>query len=247
MYIITLLCLVFNLFNHVSAAPIEIMSSQYNDTLTVRKVDDFTISGKGDFSGWEKIGWSNLAKLDTGSINYESKFKMLYSATGIYLLFSGEDNKITTKVYNDFEAIYNGDVFEAFFLPVPQKPVYFEYEVNQLSRELILTLSKINNQLYSWMPKYPVEESRKPIKKMVNVLGGNAEVGGIITGWTAEVYIPYTILGLLPENPPASGTVWNANFCRLDYDGGKMIKYSWTPTIVKSFHEIEKFRSIKFE
>jgi len=46
--------------------------------------------------------------------------------------------------------------------------------------------------------------------------------------------------------PPSSGTTWNANFYRLDYDSGKMIKYSWMP-IDHSFHEFEKFKPIKFE
>jgi hypothetical protein len=215
--------------------------------LVVRACKDFTISSKGDNPEWNKTKWINLHKLDTGGRHYESKFKILYSSTGIYLLFSGEDDKITTRDYNDFEAIYNGDVFEAFFLPVPKTPVYFEYEVNQLSKELILTLSKVDSQLYSWAPRYPSLDSRKPIKKMVDVVGGKIEVGGDIKSWTAEVFFPYSILGLLPNIPPPRGSVWKANFCRLDYDSDKMIKYSWSPTIVKSFHEIEKFQSIKFE
>jgi len=172
---------------------------------------------------------------------------MLYSTTGIYVLFMGEDNKITTKAYNDFEAIYNGDVFEVFLHPVPKNAVYFEYEINQLNKELILTLSKTNNQLYSWAPRYPSLKDRKPIKKMVDVIGDEIKVGGSIKEWSAEIFFPYTILGLLPNVPPISGTVWNANFCRLDYDSGNMIKYSWSPTIQKSFHELDKFQSIKFE
>jgi hypothetical protein len=215
--------------------------------ISVVQASDFTINGKGDNAEWGKANWNNMTKLDTGGRNYESKFKIIYSTTGIYVLFSGEDDKITTKEYNDFEEIYNGDVFEVFFLPTPSSPVYFEYEINQMGRELILTLSKTSTQLYSWAPKYPLVEERKPIKKQVNVTGGKAEVGGLIKAWTAEVFLPYTILSLIPNIPPASGTVWMANFCRLDYDGGKMIKYSWSPTIQRSFHEIEKFPPIKFQ
>ncbi len=217
------------------------------NSLTVFRCKDFTITGRGNDPEWDKANWTNLAKLDKGGKNYESKFKMLYSTTGIYVLFTGEDNKITTKAYNDFEAIYNGDVFEVFLHPVPKNAVYFEYEINQLNKELILTLSKTNNQLYSWAPRYPSLEDRKPIKKMVDVIGDEIKVGGSIKEWSAEIFFPYTILGLLPNVPPISGTVWNANFCRLDYDSGNMIKYSWSPTIQKSFHELDKFQSIKFE
>ncbi|MGI8634713.1 MAG: carbohydrate-binding family 9-like protein, partial [Segetibacter sp.] len=212
------------------------------DYLKVLKCTDFTVTGRGDNAEWSKAVWNNLSKLDTGGRSYESRFKILYSATGLYLLFSGEDDKITTTNYKDFEDIYNGDVFEAFFLPNRKAPVYFEYEINQLSREIILTLSKVNNQLYSWSPRYPAAEDKKPVKKQVTVVGENVEVGSVIKSWIAEVFIPYTILGLLPGVPPAAGTTWYANFCRIDYDSGKMIKYSWTPTIAKSFHEIEKFQ-----
>jgi hypothetical protein len=215
--------------------------------LTVFRCTDFTITGKGNNAEWDKANWKTLTKLDTGGRNYESKFKMLYSATGIYVLFTGEDDKITTKAYNDFEAIYNGDVFEVFLHPVPKTAVYFEYEINQLNKELILTLSKVNNQLYSWAPRYPSAEERKPIKKMVDVTGEKIEVGSSIRTWSAEMFFPYTILGLLPGIPPISGTTWNANFCRLDYDSGNMIKYSWSPGIQRSFHELDKFQSIKFE
>jgi hypothetical protein len=217
------------------------------NSLIIFRCKDFPITGKGSHPEWNKANWTNLTKLDTGGNNYESKFKILYSTTGIYVLFNAEDDRITTKAYNDFEAIYNGDVFEVFFHPTPTTPVYFEYEINQLNKELILTLSKTNNQLYSWAPRYPSLEDRKPIKKMVNVIGEEIQVGGSIKSWSAEVFFPYTILGLLPNVPPISGTVWNANFCRLDYDSGNMVKYSWSPTIQKSFHELDKFQSIKFE
>ncbi|HEX8357293.1 MAG TPA: carbohydrate-binding family 9-like protein [Segetibacter sp.] len=215
--------------------------------LLVKKCNDFSVTGLGNSPEWKKAEWTHLTKLDSGGINYESKYKILYSALGIYVLFYGEDDKITTKDYKDFEAIYNGDVFEIFFHPSAETPVYFEYEVNQLSRELILTLSKTGERLYSWAPKYPTAEERKPVKKAVSVTGDTPQVGSSLKNWTAEVFIPYEIMGILPNTPPKSGTIWNANFCRLDYDSGNMIKWSWSPRIQKSFHEIDKFLSIQFE
>lgn len=230
-----------------SAAGREEFKTVAADPLPVFKATDFVVTGKGDNAEWNKASWNSLVKLDTGGRSYESKFKILYSGTGIYVLFKGEDDKITTRDYKDFEAIYNGDVFEVFFHPNPEVPVYFEYEINALRKELILTLSKTNNQLFSWSPRYPNTEDRRPIKRMVNVEGEKVEVDAPIKTWTAEVFLPYTILGLLPGLPPQKGTIWNANFCRLDYDSGNMIKYSYSPTIKRSFHELDKFLSIKFE
>jgi hypothetical protein len=82
---------------------------------------------------------------------------------------------------------------------------------------------------------------------MVEIQGGKREIKGKITAWSAEIFLSYKSMGLLPNVPPISGALWNANFCRLDYDTGKMIKWSWSPTIEKSFHELKKFRVIKFE
>jgi hypothetical protein len=67
--------------------------------------------------------------------------------------------------------------------------------------------------------------------KKTKVFGGPLQRGGTITSWMAEVFLSHNSLGLRPEVPPKSGTVWNANFCRLDHDTGKMIKWSWTPDI----------------
>lgn len=222
-------------------------AQKMQEALLVRKCNDFSVTGKGNNPEWNKAGWNNLSKLDAGGKNYQSKFRIIYSATGIYVLFYGEDDKITTKPYKDFEDIYNGDVFEVFFHPKPQTPVYFEYEINHLSKELILTLSKSEGQPTSWIPANYNHSNEKAVKRMVNVEGEKTEIGATIKSWSAELFFPYSILGLLPGVPPDSGTVWNANFCRLDYDSGQMIKYSWSPAIQVSFHEIDKFRSLKFE
>ena len=215
--------------------------------LLVKKCNDFSLTGKGNDPEWSKTEWSPLTKLDEGGKLNVSKFKILYSATGIYVLFQGDDEKITTKPYKDFESIFNGDVFEVFFHTDPEAAVYFEYEVNHLGKELILTISNINNKFLGWIPRNNEGVHRTGIQKQVEVVGGKKEIDSSINSWSAEIFFPYSGLGLLPKVPPASGTQWNANFCRLDYDTGSMIKWSWTPSIKKSFHELDKFRSIKFE
>ena len=218
-----------------------------NPTIVVRKCADFTITGKGNDTEWSKTEWHQLTKLDNDGKTNATRFKILYSSTGIYVLFQGDDEKITTKSYKDFESIFNGDVFEVFFHPNPEVKVYFEYEVNHLGKELILAISSINGKFSSWIPRHNEGVHRTGIQKMVDVVGGSKEIGSTISSWSAEIFFSYNGLGLLPEVPPTSGTIWNANFCRLDYDTGSMIKWSWTPSIDKSFHELDKFRSIKFE
>ena len=213
----------------------------------VKKCDDFIINGKGDNAAWGKTSWGVMTKLDPEGKAYVSRFKILYTAKGIYLLFAGEDNKITTKDYKDYEEIYDGDVFEVFFHPVKDKPQYFEYEINQLDKELILTLVHGQGSNIAWAPWPPEYRNKRVVKKMVEVQGGKKQVNGIIRSWSAELFFPYSIFGLLPDSPPQSGTSWDANFCRIDYDSGKQVEWSWSKTITDNFHDLDKLGSLLFE
>lgn len=212
--------------------------------LLVRKCADFNLTGKGDNHEWSMTEWNYLKKLDSSSKIYSSKFKILYSAKGIYVLFNGDDDKISTEYAKDFEDLFKADVFEVFFHTDPETPVYFEYEINQLNKELVLLVTKVNGKFHGWMP-WHYEKERK-IKKMVNVVGGKKIANAKITSWSAELFFPYELFTPLGNVPPTSGTLWNANFYRLDYDSGKMIRWAWGP-VQNSFHELEKFRPIKFE
>jgi len=213
--------------------------------LTILKCKDFDPTGKGNNAEWKKAGWNIMSKITPGGKDYETKFKIMYSPKGIYILINGEDDKITTQYDKDFGQLYNADVFEVFFHPNPQIPAYFEYEVNALNKELVLMLDKSNGKNSSGAPKNYENERR--VKKNVDVVGGKMEMNSSIKSWSAELFYPYELLSNLENVPPKSGTIWNINVCRLDYDTGTKVKWSWTPTIVNTFHELDKFRSFKFE
>ncbi len=214
------------------------------EPLLVHKCHDFDITGDGRNPEWDKASWTPLAKLDTAGKNYETRFRILYSETGIYLIFYGEDDRITTKFDKDFEDLFKGDVFEVFFHPDIKTPLYLEYEVNPLNRELVLLIPHLKDRMFGWIPWH--YEKERLVKKMVNITGGKMEAGASVRSWTAELFFPYSLFRPLNNVPPVSGTEWNANFYRLDYDTGKTVKWAWTP-IKDSFHEFEKFQSIRFE
>jgi hypothetical protein len=212
--------------------------------LIVRYCTDFTITGKGENPEWQKTKWTNLTRIDQAGKEHETKFKILYSANGVYVLFSGQDETITSTFNNDFEDLYKGDVFEVFFYPEPARPVYFEYEISPLNKELVLLISKQNGKYTRWMPWHYNEQNK--VVKNVAIQGGAMKSGSNIQGWSAELFFPYQILVPVMNTRPVSGVRWNANFCRLDYDSGKMTKWSWSPIKV-SFHEVEKYFSLQFE
>jgi len=212
--------------------------------LIVYRCTDFTVTGKGENQEWQKAPWMALNKIDKAAKEYDSKFKIMYSLSGIYVLFAGEDEKITSDFTNDFENLYEADVFEVFFHPEPAQTIYFEYEISPLDKELVLLIPNMNGKFMGWIPWNYV--GKKKVVKKVNIVGGQMNPNASIKGWSAELFFPYELFDPLINVPPKSGMRWNANFCRLDYDGGKSVAWSWSPVKV-SFHEFKKFYPIQFE
>ena len=214
------------------------------ETLTVNQCKDFLLNGKGDNVEWEKAEWTEMSLLSDADEKYETKFKMLYSETGIYVLGFCEDNMITTNFVVDQDDLWEGDVFEVFLHTDPSNPVYFEYEINPLNTELVLLIPNNEGAYMGWAP-WHYEGDRK-VKKAVEILNGKAEPGEKINRWTAEMFFPYALFKGLKNVPPLPGTEWKGNFYRMDYDTGKRISWGWAP-IGKSFHEYKKYRSIIFK
>ena len=232
-------------FYYAGSANTIIEKLSVTDTpLIVHTCTDFIVNGDGENPEWQKAQWVSLNKIDKGGKEYVSKFKILYSATGLYVLFSGEDDRITSSYKNDFDDLFNADVFEVFFHPYPSEAVYFEYEISPLNKELVLLILNRNGKFGGWMP-WHYKDKNKVIKN-VSISGGRRKPGASIKLWTAELFFPYSLLNPLLNVPPVSGMRWNANFCRLDYDSGSMIKWTWSPVKV-SFHEIENYFPIVFE
>ena len=221
----------------------KVTANNSDSPLVVRKCIDFTITGKGDNPEWQKTPWVSLTKIDTGGKEDKTQFKIMYSPTGIYVLFNGDDEKITSNFQHDGDDLFDADVFEVFFHPVPSTPIYFEYEVSPLDKELVLLITNKKGKFSAWLPWYKVE---KRAQKKVIITGGKMIPNAPSKAWAAELFFPYQLIDPLVAESPKSGMRWNANFCRLDYDSGKMIKFSWSPIKV-AFHEFEKYRSIQFE
>lgn len=171
---------------------------------------------------------------------YPTHFRMLHSKRGIHVSIQGRDSKVTSTHRNDGEELYLGDVFEVFLHPEPSTPVYFEYEVNAHDRELVLLVPNLGGRLLGWLP-WTYEGGRKVVKRVRIDKEGEG-----MTGWSVELLIPYALMSPLENTPPVRGAVWHANVCRLDYDFGRMMKWSWSP-VKRNFHEFGVFRAIRFE
>jgi hypothetical protein len=169
---------------------------------------------------------------------------MLYSPSGVYVLMTGSDRKVTATIQEDFANLWKEDVFEFFFWPDEKQTIYLEYEISPLDHELVLLIPNLDHKQWGWRP-WHYEGDRK-IRKAVSVSGGMAKSGGEIASWTAEVFVPYELFKPLKNVPPQPGSRWRANFYRVDYDDNQETAWSWT-SVGNSFHEYEKFGTLVFD
>jgi hypothetical protein len=212
--------------------------------LTVKPTSDFAVTGTGDSAAWKQADWTAMRRRQADGHPYDTRFKMLYSKTGVYFLMDATDRKVTATMNEDFMDLWNEDVFEVFLWPDERHPVYFEYEISPLNKELPILIPNFGGQFLGWRPWH--YEKDRVTRKATSTTGGPKQSNAAITGWRAEFFFPYTLLRPLQNVPPKPGTRWRANFYRMDHDDGKRTQWDWAP-VGPSFHEYEKFGELIFE
>jgi hypothetical protein len=234
------LCLIALTGHNQAAVP---TPSAERPRLSVKPVQDFEVTGTGDNTAWQKAEWTALRRRQPESHSYDTRFKVLYSTTGLYFLMDGTDKTLTSTMTEDFMDLWNEDVFEVFLWTDERFPVYFEYEISPLNRELPIIIPNFGGKFLGWRPWH--YDGTRRTRKNTSITGGPKESHASITGWRAEFFIPYTLLNPLQNVPPKPGTVWRANFYRMDHDAGKRTQWDWAP-VGESFHEYEKFGELVF-
>jgi Carbohydrate family 9 binding domain-like len=211
--------------------------------LSIKAVDDFDVTGTGEHAAWKQTEWTPLRRRQADGHLYDSRFKLVYSKTGLYVLMDATDRTLTATMNEDFMDLWNEDVFEVFLWTDERYPVYFEYEISPLNRELPILIPNFGGQFLGWRPWH--YERDRATRKATSITGGPKQPHAAIQGWRAEFFIPYALLRPLQNVPPKPGTRWRANFYRMDHDDGKRTQWEWAP-VGGTFHEYEKFGEIVF-
>jgi hypothetical protein len=212
-------------------------------TIHIKKIADFTVTGNGSSEAWKTAEWVRLTPQEEGISGYETKVKILYSETGLYFLYSCQDEKLTATMHDDNMNLWEEDVVELFLWPAEDFPVYFEYEISPLDFELPIIVPNYKGKFLGWLPWNYAGDKR--VIHATSVTGGQKKSGSQLTSWTAEFFIPYKLLSPLPNVPPSPGTKWRANMYRIDYDL-KAIHFSWQKTN-RTFHDYNSFGTFVFE
>jgi hypothetical protein len=208
------------------------------------RTSDFALSGDGRATAWKKARWLTLSPVGKVRRNYPTRVKVIWSATGMYFLFECADRRLTCTMTEDNDDIFREDVFELFLWTDMSQRTYFEYEVSPLNVELPLFISNNSGPFMGWLPwKYRGE---RKIRKATSVQGGEQLSMARISGWKAEVFIPFALFTGLGNSPPKKGTEWRANLYRIDYDGGRAAQWAWCTATGPAFHNFRKFGTFVF-
>ena len=112
---------------------------------------DFELTGDGNESAWNSAQWTTL-NLQQPGVPYETRFRIMYSDSGIYCLYQCMDSAIISTIKGDFLDLWHEDVVEAFFWTDERIPVYFEYELSPLNYELPIMVPNYDGNFYGWRP-----------------------------------------------------------------------------------------------
>ena len=209
------------------------------DTLLVVRTGNFDINGKGDAPQWRRAREVTLTKRK-GAADYQTRAKLMYSETGIYVLFSCEDDEITATLREDFAELWKEDVVEIFLWTDSSASIYFEYELSPLNYELPILVPNFGGTFYGWRP-WQYEGARK-VRHATHVV---RDASGETTAWIAEFIIPYALLKPLRNVPPQKGMIWRINMYRNDFDHD-YTSWSWNP-VDTNYHDYQNFGVIRFE
>jgi len=146
------------------------------------------------------------------------------------VLFECEDEQPWATITRRKGPLYQEETVEVFFDPFGDLACYFEIEVNPLNAVLDLMLRRVGK---GW---------RKDMDWVCEGLETSVAVSG--TGWSAALRIPFA--AILPV-PPGKGSVWRANFLRIDRPAGARRELSaWSPTRLNTFHDCARFGFLEF-
>ena len=178
----------------------------------------------------------------SGSLRYSTQIQTVYSNSGIYFRFLCEDRRLSCTCLENMGSLYLEDVAEVFLWPREDLPVYFEYELSPLNRELPLLVCNTGDY-YGWSP-FEYAGPRRT-QHFSQILDGPQHPLASCSGWQCSAFIPFALLEGLCR-PPQPGTRWRADFFRIDYDDDTPTHWAWDPDTGKEFHQFHCFGTLEF-
>lgn len=210
-----------------------------------RAAGPIRVDGSLDDPGW--LGVSPLSSLvqsnGSGPPEQPTEVRACWDDECLYLCFSCKDTDIWANFEKRDDPLYDEEVVEAFLCPTGDLRHYFELEISPAN--VIFDARVFNPDGERRTMLVDRTWDAPGLKTAVRVSGILNDRTAPDIGWIVEAAIPFRDLGL--NGPPAPGSVWRANFFRIER--GAVTEYSaWSPTYVEpaDFHVPKCFGELVF-
>jgi hypothetical protein len=182
-----------------------------------RAREAITVDGKMDEPVWKNAEvqpLTNFFRLDKPVERQNSKFRMLWDDTSLYLFYECEDTSLTARETNFDGRTYIDDCAEIFVVPAPDSVyMHFGFEINitEVRYDYIVLWKYYNNRTFfisGYNPEYKV-------KSVYNGTLNNDKDKD--KGWTMEFAIPMSAFrGFNAGAPAKPGVRWAFQAVRQD-------------------------------
>ncbi len=173
----------------------------------------------------------------------QSRVRLLWDEDYLYASFAAMDDDVwATKTERD-AALWEEEVVELYLDPDGDRLNYLEFEVNPLGTPIDLLIPYAGAQA-EWQKC--AQWNCAGLAAAARVFGTPDDRTDRDHGWTAELAIPFAALPAEQGVPPLAGTLWRAQFFRIDRpaDQTEPSCSSWNDTPV--FHLPERFGELLF-
>jgi len=193
--------------------------------------------------------WAPAAVVRWGPPPYETRFRALWSTSGLLLRFDVDDPSPWHTMSRRDEHLWEEEVVEIFLDPGRSGRDYYELEIspaNVVCDVRMASPSPHKEMDLSW-----------DLEGLATRAIVHRDGAGRTNGWTATALLPWSGLRRLPSArnvavPPKTGDRWRFNLFRVERPGGPAapekgaVEEAWSPTGEPSFHVPAAFRDLVF-
>jgi len=208
------------------------------------------IDGQPDDAAWRGAQVIDNFSQPWLGANHPAKAKtvarLLWDDEYLYFLAVMDDGDLYADIRQHNADLWNNDVFELFFKPVPSWLGYYEFEVNPNNATLDLFFpSRGSGGLRRWVNKYPFHLDTKVSLRGSSTLNIHTDLD---VGWVVEGRIPWSDFAPTGGKPKV-GDEWKFALCRYDFSvmNEEAEMSTSAPLKTKNFHQYEDFQVLRFK
>ena len=203
-----------------------------------------TAAEQGPLLAADDAAWARATPIAWGPAPYETRFRALWSAAGLFLRFDVDDASPWHTMTRRDEHLWDEEVVEIFIDVDRSGHDYYELEINHANVVCDLRM------IAPWPDKKgDIDWNLDGLETRVQEHEGR--------GWTATAFLPWSGFRSLPSAahvavPPKPGDAWRFNVFRIERPGGPKspekdaVFAAWSPPSGPSFHDAGAFRDLVF-